>query len=324
MRRRFLQTCGAVLAVPVLAIAQQPARRAHRIGFLTASGLSDPLIDGFRRGLGEAGYIEGTNLHIEWRTSEGNDARLPGLAADLVKMKVEAMVASASTATLAAKHATTEIPVVFTLVSDPVAQGFVRSMAHPDANLTGVSGVRDAAMGKELELLKEAAPSIRGVTLLCGPRNPPLELNLQQGQIGARTLGLKSRIVEITDPRKIEQSVAGIPRGRKEGVLLVPSPWLFVHRVRIVELTIRQGNPTAGWQSVLAESGALLSYGASNFEVGRRAAALVVKLLKGARPADIPVEEPAVFELVVNLRTAKKIGLEIPKSIVARADRLIE
>jgi ABC-type uncharacterized transport system substrate-binding protein len=319
-----LQALGALLGAPVLAIAQQPAGKTQRIGFLTAAGLSDPVIDGFRQGLREAQYIEGRNVSIELRAAEGDSDRLPGLAADLVKMRVALIVANASLATLAAKRATTEIPVVFTLVSDPVAQGFVRSMAHPDANLTGVSGVRDAAIGKELELLKEVAPSIRAVTLVCGPRNRPMELNLQQAQISARTLGLKSRIVELGDPSAIERSVASIPRGRTEGVFLVPSPWLFVNRARIIELITKQGNPTVGWQSLLAESGALLSYGASNFEIGRRAAALAVKLLRGAQPADIPVEEPAVFELVINLRTAKVIGLKIPTSIIGRADRLIE
>jgi putative tryptophan/tyrosine transport system substrate-binding protein len=323
-RRDFVAWIGTAGFAWSLAVhAQQP--RAVRIGFLSAAGGSDPVIDGFRQGLREAGYIEGKNLQIELRAARGDAHLLEQSAADLLKMNVEVIVTMASLAASAAKRATTRTPIVFTAVSDPVALGLVHNMARPEANVTGISGVRDEAVGKELESLKQAATSLRSVTLLTGPRsNPSTELNLKSTEVAARTLGLKSQIVEISDPSRIESSFADIERGHAHGIFLVPSPWLVTHRNPILELATKRRNPTVGWQSALAESGALLSYGASNFEIGRRAAAQVAKLLAGAKPADIPVEEPTAFELVVNLRTARALGLTIPKTVLGRADRVIE
>jgi len=325
-RREFIARLGgASLAWPVAAYTRQAKRKNARIGFLSQSSLTDPLIDGLRQGLREADYVEGHNLRIEWRAAEGDVDRLPQLAADLVKANVELIATLGGIAAFAAQRATTKIPIVFTLAGDPVGLGLVRSLARPDGNITGVTAVREETVAKELELLREFTSSVRTVTLLTGPRKDPgTELTLQKAEVAARALGLTSKIVEISDPDKIEHSFAVMPRGRAHGVLLVPGPWIFRYRVQIMKFATRQGNPTVGWHSGLVESGALFSYGASNFDIGRRAAAMVAKILGGARPADIPVEEPIRYELAVNLRTAKALALTIPKSVLGRADKVIE
>ncbi|MGI8423528.1 MAG: ABC transporter substrate-binding protein [Chloroflexota bacterium] len=317
-------SAAVILVAPLPAGAQHQADKVARIGVLVGATLSDPLIDGLRQGLRELGHIEGQNLHIEWRSVEGKDERLPGFADELVKLKVEVIVTLASPAALAAKQATATIPIVFTLVSDAVGQGLVSSLARPDGNVTGVSGLRGELAGKGLEVLKEAAPSLTSVTLLTGPRNLGSALTLTQAQIAARRLGLDTQIVEIDDPGKLGTSFTSFARGHIHGVFLVSGPFLFTHRVPIAELAKNGRNPLVGWHKGLTESGALLSYGASNFDMGRRAAAYVAKLLSGAKPSDLPVEQPTKFELVINIRTAKAIGLTIPRSLLLRADQIVE
>lgn len=313
----------SILAAP-LAVDGQQTEKVRRIGFLSAPTLPAPGIDGFRQGLQEHGYVEGRNLLVEWQFAEGRDDRLPGFAAELVRLKVEVIVTVATSAALAAKKATPAIPIVFTLVADPVASGLVPSLARPGGNLTGVTNLAAELTGKRLELLKEAVPLLKSVVILTHPANPVNALILKKAQIAAHGLGLDVRLVEVRQPGDLEPAFTTIAHERASGVVLVPGPFLNTHRIQIAELAIKGRLPVLGWANEQAQNGALISYGARIHDIFRRAAAHVAKILKGARPADLPVEQPMNFELVVNLKTAKALGLTIPQSVLLRADRIIQ
>ncbi len=323
-RRTFL--CGltfAVVPAPLAAGAQQP-EGIPRIGFLSTSTASERGNDGFRQGLREDDYVEGRNLLIEWYFAEGRDERLSGFAAELATLRIEVMVALGGSAAVAAKKAATKIPIVFMLVGDPVGLGLVPSLARPSGNITGITNLSVDLTGKRLEVLKEAVPSLKAVAILTHPGNPLNALFLSEEQTAAHRLGLKVRLVEVREPSEFDSALATIAHERTHAVVLVPGPFVGAHRIQIAELAMKRRIPLMGWNRALPESGALMSYGPNNFDIGRRAAKYVGRLLKGAKPADLPIEQPTKFELVINQRTAKALGITIPQSLLLRADEVLE
>jgi len=323
-RRRFLATIGVnLLATPLALEAQQPVR-VHRIGFLAGPTLPTSDSDGFRQGLREYGYVEGQNLLLEWRVADGRDDRVPGFAAELVRLKVEAVVTMAAPAAMAAKRASAVIPIIFMAVGDPVALGLVSSLVRPGGTITGFTHLTVELTGKRLELFQEVVPSLKSVGILTGPPNPTSASAFKEAQIAARKLGLAVRLIEVRHPGELEPALATVAHEHASGVVLVSGPFVFTHRTDIANSATKRRLPVVGWNSDLAQSGALFSYGASGFDIGRRAAGYVDKILKGTKPADLPVEQPTKFEFVINLKTAKALGLTIPPSILLRADQVIE
>ena len=319
---------ATVVAVPLvaapLAAEAQRANPVRRIGVLVGADRTAPEVDGVQEGLRDHGYVEGRNLAIEWRFAEGREDRLRGFADELVTRKVEVIVTSSTAAAIAAKHATTTIPIVFTIVVDPVAARLVANLAHPGGNTTGFTNLSVELTGKRLELLKEAVPALTSVSILADPSNPGNTLLFKESNDAAGRLGLGVHLVEVGHRGELEKAFTQIPPGRDRAVVLLPGAFVFANRVRIVELASKARVPVGGWQSELAKSGALMSYGPSHFDIGRRAAEYVDKILKGAKPADLPVQEPTKFELIINLKTAKALGLTIPPSLLLRADHVIE
>jgi putative tryptophan/tyrosine transport system substrate-binding protein len=326
MQRIGLVVVLSLILAPLLAEGQQ-TEKVRRIGFLSAAISDPPTNDGFRQGLREHGYVEGQNLLIERRFTEGRNDRLSGLAAELVKLNVEVVVTVAPAAVLAAKKATASIPIVFTLVPDPVALGVVSNLARPDGNLSGFSQLTVELTGKRLELLKEAVPSLKSAVILTDSANPSKALVWKEAQIATPRLGLEARLVEVRDADELESAFTTMARERARGVVLVPSSFLVSHGVQIAELAIKSRLPVLSWTgsgSFWAKSGVLISYGPSTFDVLRRAGGYVAKILNGAKPGDLPVEQPTKFDLVINLKTAKALGLTIPQSILTRADEIIQ
>jgi putative ABC transport system substrate-binding protein len=322
-RRHFVLTslAGALFA-PRGAEAQQ-TEKVRRVGFLSAAIPGSSVDDAFRQGLREHGYVEGQNLLIEWRFAEGRYDRLPGLAAELIRLKVEVVVTLSTEAALAAKKATASIPIVFTQVSDPVATGVVSSLARPGGNLTGFSMLAVDLTGKRLELFKEAVPSLKSVIILARRGSPVNALAWKEAQIAAPKLGLEARLVEVRDAEELEPAFTTMARERAGGVVLVPSSFLVTHRIQIAELAMKRRLPVLGW-TMFAHDDALITYGASTSDVLRRAGGHVAKILSGAKPGDLPVEQPTKLELVIDLKTAKALGLTIPQSVLLRADHVIE
>jgi ABC-type uncharacterized transport system substrate-binding protein len=299
--------------------AQQEGK-TRRIAFLSAPIPAPANVDTFRQGLREHGYFEGRNLLIEWRSAEGAVERLAGLAAELVRLKVEVIATEGPAAALAAKNTTGLIPIVFTFVSDPVALGLIASPARPGGNITGITNINVELSGKRLEILKETIPSLKSVVLLTNPEGAS---SLKETQIAARRLGLAVHLVEVRHPADIEPALSTMANERAV-ILLAPSSFLFTHRRQIAELAAKRRSPVLGWVRPWVESGILMSYGASNAEILRRAANHVARILNGAKPADLPVEQPTKFELIINLKTAKALGLTIPPALLLRADEVIE
>ena len=317
----------AVFVVPLAGEAQQ-ATSLPRIGFLSASSLSDPRfprnLQAFRQGLRELGYVEGQNIAIEFRWAEGKYDRLLGLAAELVRLKVNVIVTSGTPAIQAAKHATETIPIVMVAAIDPVATGFVASLARPGGNSTGMSFMLPELVGKQLEMLKEVLPKVSRVALLGNPANPGNAQQVRHAQDTARALGVRLQPLEARDPSEIDNAFAAITTERAGAVIVLVDTMLLVHRARIADHAARRRLPTVSGMSDDAEAGGLLAYGPSLSDRFRRAATYVDKILKGAKAADLPVEQPTTFELVINLKTAKALGLTIPQSLLLRADQVIQ
>jgi putative ABC transport system substrate-binding protein len=315
----------AVFVVPLTGEAQQAASRP-RIGFLGTSSPSDPraarYAGAFQQGLRELGYVEGQNIAIEFRWAMGKYDRLPGLAAELVGLKVNVLVAGAQPAIQAAKDATETIPIVM-VSSDPVAAGFVASLARPGGNITGLSMMSAELLGKQLELLKEVVPKVSRVALLGNPTNPGNAQWAQHAQDAARALGIRLQPLEARDPTEIDRAFTQMTRERAGAVFLLNDTMLSDHRTRIADHATRRRLPTVSGLSEHAEAGGLLAYEPSRADTWRRAATYVDKILKGAKPADLPVEQPTTLELVINLKTAKALGLTIPQAVLLRADRVI-
>jgi putative ABC transport system substrate-binding protein len=314
-----------LLAASVSSQAQQP-KRVPKIGFLVPSPLSTDAIfvESFRDGLRELGYREGQSIDIELRTAEGKPERLPALTAELARLKVDIIVTSGQPAIRAAMEATSTIPIVMAISGDAVGTGLVASLARPGGNLTGLSILAPELTGKRLQLLKETVPRISRVAVLWNPTNPDSQLNWKAAQTAGQVLGLALQSLEVRDPSGFEAAFATMKREHADGLYVLGDPLTVGNRVRIVELAVKQRMPGIYFWRQFVDAGGLMSYGPSFGDMFRRAATYVDKILKGAKPADLPVEQPTRFELVINLKTAKALRLTIPQSILVRADQVIQ
>jgi putative tryptophan/tyrosine transport system substrate-binding protein len=315
------------LIVEPLTVAAQPARKVPRIGFLITGSSTDQhhLIEAFGQGLRELGWVEGQNIVIDYRFADGRFDRLPELAAELVHLKVDVIVAGPTPAAAAAKGATATIPIVMAVVGDPGGLGLIASLARPGGNVTGLSySVGVETFGKGLELLKETIPKVRRIAILSNPANPSHALAIRDLQVAARSLGVQLQLLAAGGPTEFDGAFAAMAK-ENAGALLVAADSLFnLHRTRIADLATRRRLPTMFGIRENVEAGGLMSYGPSLPDLWRRTATFVDKILKGAKPADVPVEQPTRFELTINLKTAKALGLTIPQSVLARADQIIE
>jgi putative ABC transport system substrate-binding protein len=304
----------------------QHAAKLPRMGWLAAGSSTPTLNDAFREGMRQLGYIEGQNIVFVYRYSEGNFDRLLTLASELVSLRVEVIFASGGyLPVIAAKKATTTIPIVMSNVDDPVAMGLVSSLARPSGNITGLSGAPGLELhGKRLELLKESLPTLTRVAVLWSPENPGSAVNKKEYEVAASRFGMKIQSVEVREPTDLEQAFSTIKKVKAEALVTVNSPLVSGQRARIVEFAASSRLPTISAESRWTDAGALMSYGPSYPELYRRAATYVDKILKGSHPTELPVEQPAKFELVINLKAANQIGLTIPPHVLARADRVIK
>jgi putative ABC transport system substrate-binding protein len=311
-----------LLLAPLAVEAQQPAKIA-RIGYLRRPPPIPAEFEALRQGLRELGYVEGQNIVIEQRYAGGVPNRLPPLAAELVRLKVDVIVADGTLTVRALKAATPTIPVVFTVVSDPVGSGLIASLARPGGNVTGVTTLGQELSGKRLELLKEGVPGISRVAVLTNPDNPVGHL-LKEMHTAARSLALQLQIVETRTPSQLGSAFRTMEKGRANGLVNLPDALFSSQRERIAELATKTRLPGMFTERGFVEAGGLMAYAPSIPGNFRRAAAFVEKILRGANPADLPVEQPTKFELVINLKTAKALGLTIPQSILSRADQVIQ
>jgi putative tryptophan/tyrosine transport system substrate-binding protein len=314
-----------LLTLSLPAQAQQP-KNVPRIGVLVGGSASSDSarIDALRQGLHELGYVEGKNIVIQYRYAEAKVDRLSGFAAELVRTKVDLIVTAGPAATGAAKEATNTIPVVMAQVNDPIGAGFVANLARPGGNITGLSVMAPELSGKQLEILKEIVPRLSRVAVLGTSTQPGNAQTLKGTEIAARALGVQLQYQEIGGAKDIETAFRDARKGHVDGLLLLSSPVLFIHRAKIVELATKSRLPAIYYQIEYVEDGGLMTYSANVVDLWRRTAAYVDKILKGAKPADLPVEQPKKFEFVVNLKAAKQIGLTIPPNVLARADKVIK
>jgi ABC-type uncharacterized transport system substrate-binding protein len=326
-RREFIILLASATACPLAAYAQQQAGKVPRIGFLGVTTPSDrpSLLDAFRQGLRELGWVEGRNIVIDYRFAEGRLDRLPDLAAELIRLKVNVIVSFGTQGVTAAKHATETIPIVMIGVRDPVGTGLIASLARPGGNVTGVSGSAGLEIvAKQLELLKETVPKAHRVAILSNPSNAYHRLAIREVNVAAQSLGVQLQLLEARGPNEFDGAFAAMAKERV-GALLVVSDVIFNdHRTRLADLAARTRLPAAYGVRESVEAGGLMSYGTSFLDLHWRSAAYVDKILKGAKPADLPVEQPTKFELVINLKTAKALGLTVPPMLIARADEVIE
>jgi putative ABC transport system substrate-binding protein len=324
-RRSILVLTAVALAAPFPGHTQQPAKtvRVGRLSPISAS-VDAPTLAAFRKALQELGWVEGRNLAIESRFAEGRLDRLPALAAELVQRGADVIVGISSEGAAAALKATSSIPIVVTMTGDPIESGLVRNLARPGGNLTGVTALGLTLSEKRLELLKEAVPGVKHVGVLLNPEFQDNRFATSKFQSAAKALGLQLTILEITDPAGLDRAFAALRKERVE-VLAVPTdPLMFVHRKRIIELAAAARLPAMYAHQGYIEVGGLMFYGESLPDMHRRAAYIVDKILRGAKPADLPFEQAAKFELVINLRAARALGITIPQSVLIRADRVIE
>ncbi len=324
-RRTFIGILAGGLAAPPGVGAQQ-AGKVPRIGYFDAasSSTNPELTDAFRDQMHQLGYVEGKNLVIEYRWADGKYDRLPDLAADLVRLRVDVIVTVGDPVILAAKEATTTIPIVMASVGDPVGRGFVASLARPGGNITGVSNLAVALSGKWLEILSEAVPRLSQVAILRNVANPTHPLFWMEAEKVAKRLGLKLQSLGVRTPEDIDAAFESMQKERVGAFVTLPDPLLTGQRVRIAGLAAKAHLPGIAAFRENAETGTLMAYGPSLAANRRRAAVFVDRILKGAKPGDLPIEQPTKFELFINLRTAKALGLTIPPSLLQRADQVIE
>jgi putative ABC transport system substrate-binding protein len=322
-RRAFVTGILALFAA-LLAAGAQPAGRIYRIGYLSLRSGPSFLDEAFGQGLREMGYVEGQNLAIEYRWADWNPDRVSALAAELVRFNVDVIVATGGGASaLAAMKATSTIPIIFS-TGDPVSAGLVARLDRPGGNLTGINILTVELNAKRLDLLKEAIPTVSRVAVLVNPGNPTTKVTLKDLGGTARALRLKLQVLEVRERQEIGPAFAAMATERAQALLVVSDPMFFAQREQIVDLTAKHRLPGIFEWREFAEAGGLLSYGTNIAGVYRRLAGYVDKILKGAKPADLPVEQPTKFELVINLKTAKALGLTIPQSVLLRADEVIQ
>ena len=325
-RRKLIIALGAgALTAPFGSFAQQQGK-VWRVGFLSASSASSNsnAVEALRAGLRDLGYVEGKNLVIEFRWAEGKYDRLPGLAAELVQMKVDAILASASLSVQAARQATASIPIVMTGVGNPVGSGFVASLAHPGGNITGLTNVSIDISSKYLELLHEAVPKLSRVAMLINPVHPNHPTVLKQVKAGAKVLGVAVSPVEVRSIDEMGAALTMVLRARAGALIVPPDPGFQIKGREVAEFAVKNHLSTMFGSNGSVEAGGLMSYAPNTSDMFRRAAGLIAKILNGAKPGDLPVEFPTRFEMAVNLKTAKLLGLIIPQSLLVRADKVLE
>jgi len=316
---------AALLSTVPLAEAQQ-AKKVPRIGFLgsTAPSSVSARVEAFRQGLKELGYVEGKNIAIEYRFGEGKEDRLPNLAAELVRLKVDVIVTAGPASTRSAKEANVTIPIVMGFDNEPVGNGFVASLARPGGNITGLSSLAPEISGKRLELLKEIVPRLSRVAILGSSTTPGDAQALREMELAAGAFGVQLQYLDVPAPKDIETVFRAAGKGRADALLVLASTVFISHRRQIVELAVKSRLPAIYFAPEFVEDGGLMTYSVSITDLFRRAATYVDKILKGAKPADLPVEQPIKFELIINLKAAKQIGLTIPPNVLARADKVIK
>ena len=319
-RRTFLRALTVGLLAAPLAVEAQPSTTIPRIGLLADATPWEFL----RLELRDLGYVEGKSIALEERSSQGRDERFPDLASDLVRLNANIIVTWGTPATLAAKRATATIPIVMASAGDPVRSGLVSSLAHPGGNVTGLTVLGPGLAAKRLELLKDAVPNMSRVAFLWNPANPDQKSSFDEVQAGARALGVTLHSVEARTREELEQALAAMKQSRPSALLMTADGVHHRYIGQIVSFTLETRLPTMHQLKEAVDRGGLMSYGASLPDLGRRAAHYVDKILKGAKPADLPVEQPTKFELVINLKTAKALGLTIPQSLLLRADEVIQ
>ena len=317
--------CAMLFALCLPAEGQQ-SNKIPRIGFLSGVSLSvlAARVEAFRQGLRELGYVEGKNIVIEWRSSGGRLDHVSELAAELVGLKVDVIVAAGPVDTRAAKEATNTIPIVMGFDTDLVGSGFVASLARPGGNITGLSSLAPELSGKRLELLKEIVPRLSRVAVLGTSTNPGNAQALREAELAAGAFGVELRYLDVQGPKDIDSAFQSASKGRAEAVLTLGSPVLNSQRTQVAELAVKSRLPTIYPRPEYVEDGGLMTYGPNINDLFRRAATYVDKILKGAKPADLPVEQPKKFEFIVNLKAAKQIDLTIPPTVLARADKVIK
>jgi putative ABC transport system substrate-binding protein len=315
-----------MLVVTGAAAEAQQAKKVPRIGFLSSlsPAVVSDRIEAFRQGLRELGYVEGKNIVIEWRYAEGKTERLPDLAAELVYLKVDVIVTGGPAVNRFAKEATGTIPIVLSFDNDPVGNGFAASLARPGGNITGFSTHYPEISGKQLELLKEIVPKLSRVAVLGNSTVPGNPQTLKEAEIAAGALGVRLQYLNVQNAEQIETAFRAATKERAEAVLVLGSQVVTSHPKQFAELAAKSRLPAVYWSPEFVEAGGLMTYSVSITDLFRRTAIYVDKILKGAKPADLPVEQPTKFELVINLKAAKQIGLTIPPNVLARADKVIK
>ena len=322
----FICLLSTVLLLTGFPVQAQQPKKVFRVGFIGASSASSAghYLEAFREGLRALGYVEGENIVIEVRWAEGSAGRFPRLIAELIGLKVDVLFVSSAPGALAAKNAGITTPVVFATVTDPVGYGLIDTLARPGGNITGSAlAVGEGFSGKWVELLKETVPKVASMAVLRNPTHPVGEVFLRETQAAGRALGVTLQYFEARDPSQLDSALSRIEKDRAGALIVTPDPLFGSHRKRIVDFAARRRLPAMFFYKEFVDVGGLMSYGPSFPDSYRRAATYVDKILKGAKPADLPVEQPRQFEFVINLKTAKQIGLTIPPNVLARADKVI-
>jgi putative ABC transport system substrate-binding protein len=322
-RREFIILVGSAVAWPLGAHAQQ---KIPRIGFMgnSTAALEANLVDAFREGLREIGYEEGRNIVIEYRWADGNYDVFPALVAELIAAKVDAIVTAGTPAALAVKKATTTVPLIMVAVGDPVGTGLVPSLARPGGNLTGLSSIAPDLEGKRLQLLREVVPALSHVAMFVNSLNPFHISSIKQARAAAQTMGIKLQLHDIPKSEDLDDAFAAIRKERPDALLILADRVFLHNRQRIVDFTKEQRLANVNAYKELVEVGGLMSYGPSYEDMHKRAAIYVDKILKGAKPADIPIEQPSKFTFIVNLKAAKELGVTVPSQLLGLADQLID
>ena len=330
-RREFIKLVGGAAAAWPLSVNAQPSAKIPRIGLMVTGSLQSPearvQLDAFRQGLRQLGYTEGRNIAIEYRGADGRIERFPNLAAELVRLEVDLIFAANTRAALAARQATSTIPIVSAVMGDPVEDGLVASLAQPGGSVTGLTFLAPELTAKRMQLLKDALPNVSRVAALWHPGaygERTMDDMLKATESAARTLGVQLHLIEVRAAGELERAFSTMMKERAEALFLFPTPMLFLARRRIIELAATNRLPSVSQAREFVELGGLIAYGANINDLFRRSTVYVDKILKGAKPADLPVEQPTRFELVINLKTAKTLGIDLPLGLMIRADEMIE
>ena len=325
-RREFIALVGGAAASWPLAVRAQQAGKIPRIGLLSPFSPADTALwhKAFLRGLRDLGWVDGKNIAIEYRFAEGRNDRLPGIIDELVRLKVDVIVTAVTNDTLAAKNAATGIPIVMAAAGDPVGTGIVASLARPGGNVTGLSQMNPELNGKRLELLKEIAPGISSLAVLLNPEDPISTLGWKEIELPARKLNVEAHALEVRNNAELDKALQQAVKARMNALAIMPNPVFVQNLKRIADFALQNHLPSMFHLREFANVGGLVSYGVDRNDLFQRAASYVDKILKGAKPADLPIEQPTKFELVINLKTAKALGLSVPPTLLSRADEVIE